>query len=943
MKTKFKKVFVSVLVASTIMTHKYPVLANKITVNMPYEIYTSSNLENLASGISHENIMKFTALGWWNINVIRMDLNNEYTELKGLFNKEGIAKRDSVTNMVEKHNAVAGVNGDYFNYSPLPSSLGGLISDGEIIITPVELAYAKPSFYLTNNNEGGVNYLDRSVVVTNLVSNTQIIVNTLNKVTPEFDTLTLLNRHWGAKTIGNRYHNDLIEVIVENDIVKDIRIGQEATDIPENGYVIAGRGTRAEILNQLAVGDNLKLDISTTPNTDNIKFAIGGGSIILKDGEITLTDINSKGANPRTGIGINKDNTELILVTIDGRDSSFTGVSQEVFGAIMKDLGAYNALNLDGGGSTTMAIKPLGQDKANLVNKPSEGSQRLVVNGVGVFSNAPQNELSYLKVSTDDNKMFKNTSRNIVVKGYDKNHHPVELDSSLFEFSVEGIEGVFKGNNFKALSSGKANITVNYRGIKGKLELTVLNTLKDITSGINNISMDINDKYTLPNFIGKDINGTEAKIYPEDISFTTVGDIGYIENGIFYSTEVSKGGAISAKAGEGVHNILVAIGTNTSPVASFETLNKYSFMTSSDLVTGDIKLSEEAKHGVYSMVLKYDFSQSEGTRAAYIVLDPEASGITLQGQPRKVGLWVKGDNSGSWLRAIAVDNKGNEHYLDFAKTIDWDGWKYVEASIPSGFSYPINLKRIYVVETNSSKKLSGQILVDGLDAHYPISIGNLDLPTATVFKDELNKKLDIGNDGFTFTVGYDYADLDKIMEYEASKSITTLMNQSKIAITLNNMTDGFKSKLKNFTYIEGSSNYKVNKHMNTLFINLNSSKNGIRNTNAEQWLKLKNDLEHKTEKNMVFILPTPIFGNNGFTDKLEAQLFHDLLVQAKEKDKNIMVVHGGNSVSVDVKDGIRYIQLNTKDIKSKDDIKDINLVKFYVKNDNISYEFIKVY
>ncbi|NLY45286.1 MAG: phosphodiester glycosidase family protein [Tissierella sp.] len=943
MKRRIKKVFISVLAASTIMTSTYSVYANKITVNMPYEIYTSQNQEHLASGVTHENIKKFTALGWWNINVIRIDLENEYTDLKGLFNKDGASKRDTVSNMVEKHDVVAGVNGDYFNYSPLPSSLGGLISDNEVIISPIELAYALPSFYLTNDNVGGVDYLDRSIVVTDLDNGTRIGINTLNKVTSEFDTLTLLDRNWGDKSVGNRFHKDLVEVIVDDGEIKDIRVGQAATDIPKDGYVIAGRGSRAEVLQQLTVGSKVKLDVSTTPNVDKIKFAIGGGSIILKDGELSLTNINSTGSNPRTGIGINKDNTEAILVTIDGRDSSFKGVSQEMFGAIMKDLGAYNALNLDGGGSTTMAIKPLGEDKAKVVNKPSEGSQRLVINGVGVVSNAPKGELSYLKVSTEDNKMFVNTTRYISVKGYDENHNPIQLDPSLLSFSVEGVEGNFEYNKFKATTAGKANIIADYNGIKGNLELTILETAKDITANIKEFNIDVNSKYNLPTYYGKDSKGTEARIYLEDVDFTITGDIGFIENGVFHSSDSPKGGAITARAGEGVDNILVSIGTESKLVDSFEDSSKYKFVPFPESVLGSVNQSNDAKEGNSSISLKYDFSQGGNTRAAYIMLNPETSGITLEGKPKNLGLWVKGDNSGSWLRAIAIDSKGTEHYLSFKQNIDWEDWQYVNASIPNNVSYPIKLERIYVVETDSLRQQSGEILIDGLNAYYPPQVGNLELPTETELKDELNRKSDILEDGFTFAVAKEPKNINEITGYDASKSITSIMNQSKIGITLNSASEKFQSNLNTFAHIDGSKAYSTNKHMNTLFINLNSSKNGIRETDPAQWLKLRQDLENRTESNFVLFLPTPVFGSNGFSDKLEAELFHDLLVEAQGKGKNIIVVHGGNTTSADLKDGIRYISLNTKELNSPEDIKNINLVKFYVNSDTISYEFVKVF
>ena len=943
MKTKFKKVLISALAATTIMTSTYTVFANQISVNMPYEIYSSQVQEHLASGVSHENIRKFTAAGWWNINVIRIDLENEYTELKGLFNKDGIAKRDTVSNMVEKHNAVAGINGDYFSYSPLPTALGGLISDGEVIISPIELAYAKPSFYLTHDNEGGVEYLDRSIAVIDRKNGTRVNINTLNKITPECDTLTLLNNHWGDKSIGNRYHDDLVEVVVDQDVVEDIRIGQEAVDIPKDGYVIAGRGPQAEILHSLTVGNKVRLDVETSPNVDKIKFAIGGGSIILNNGEISLTDINSKGANPRTGIGTNKNNTEMILVTIDGRDSSFKGVSQEVFGAIMKELGAYNALNLDGGGSTTMAVKASGENKAQVVNKPSEGTQRLVVNGVGVVSDAPKGDLSYLKLSTDDDKMFINTSRNIQVKGYDENHNPIQLDPSLIDFYLEGVDGSFESNKFKASSPGKANIIADYEGIEGNLELTVLDTIKDITSSIDDINVDMNSQFNLPIYYGKDKDGREAKIYTEDIEFTLYGDIGYLEDGVFYSGETANGGAISARCGEGLDNILVSVGTEARLIEGFEDISKFEFLSYPESVTGSIGLSANAIDGNSSISLKYDFSQGENTRAAYLMLYPESSGIRLEGSPRKLGLWVKGDNSGSWLRAMAYDGKGNQHYLDFEQTIDWEDWQYVEANIPTNISTPIKLESIYLVETDSLRKQAGEILIDGLNAYYPSAFANLELPTETKLVDELNRKTELSENGFTFTVAYDFKNIDEIMGYEASKAITSTMNQSKIGISLNSVSETFQSNIKNYAYIDASPAYRVNKHMDTLFINLDSSKGGIRETDASQWIKFRQDMETKDESNFIIFLPTPIFSSSGFTDKLEAELFHDTLVEAQEKGKNIIVVHGGSISSADLKDGIRYIQLNTKELTSPEDIKDLHAVKFYVDSYKISYEFVKIF
>lgn len=949
MKKKAKKVLLSILAATTIMTVTLtiPAHAGNITVNMPRIIYESKKVDHLSSGVTHENIRKFTTLGWWNINVIRIDMEDEYTELKGIFNEEGIHKRDKVSSMVDKHNAVAAVNGDYFNYSPLPSSMGTLINDGEVISSPIELAYALPSFYLTESNVGNVGYLDRNIVVSNTTNQKRLIVNTLNKVDKELTTLTLLNKHWGAQSIGNRFHKDLVEVVVENNIVKDVRTGQEAVTIPkENGYVIAGRGRAAEGLLEFNKGDQVDLTVETTPSADAIKFAIGGGSIILKNGELSLTNINSTGLQPRTGIGVNKDNTEMILVTIDGRDTSFKGVSQETFGALMKELGAYHALNLDGGGSTAMAIKPAGDEKSQVVNKPSEGQERPVVNSVGVFSNAPKGELAYLKISASEPVLFVDTTRNLEIKGYDKHHNPIEIDKSLVEFSVEGVEGSFTGNKFKPTTMGTAHIKAIYNGkqeIKGDTELKVLGTIKDISTDVNSFSVKPNSQHKLPAFYGKDKNGISARIYLEDMNFEVIGNIGTIKDGIFHSNDNPEGGAITARAGEGLKNILVSTGLTGTIVDSFESIENYSFSSYPATVTGNIGLNQNAKDGKNSLAIKYDFSQGTDTRAAYLNLHPQNGGFKLANRPEKLGLWVKGDNSGSWLRASLKDANGKEHLLSFTQAMDWTDWKFVEASIPDNIAYPVTLQKIYVVETDSLRKQSGEILIDGLTAYYPKNVSNIELPTPTKFVDDMNKKSEVSENGFTFVVGHDPKDINKIAGYDASSAIKSEFNKHKIAVSLNGFSDGFKSGLNNYAYIGAPNDYRTSKHLDAFFISLNSTKGGIRPTNAEQWIKLNNDLNTRTESNIILFLPTPIFGSNGFTDQLEADLFHDTLKSVKEKDKNIFVIHGGSSNSTELKDGVRYIGLDTRDIKSPEQMKNLSLVNFVVNGDSISYEINKVF
>lgn len=940
MRKRSKKTFLSILAAATIMTSTYPAYANQITVNMPQIIYENSNKQNISSGVVHERIQKFTDQGWWNINVLRINLKDNYTELKGLFNPSGIPNRDKVSSLVEKSGAIAAINGDYFNYQPLPSAMGTLINDGEIISSPIELGWALPTFYITKSNKTGIEYLDRKMVATNLRTGNQVLINTVNKVTREFDTVTLLNKHWGLKSIGSRFHSDLVEVLVVDGLVQARRVGGDPFDIPQTGdsYVLA---VRNENLNHFEAGDRVDLQLQTVPDVDGIKFAIGGGSIILKNGELSLTNIVNKGNEPRTGIGVNQDESELILVTIDGRDASFKGVSQEMFGAILRDLGAYNAINLDGGGSTTMAIKPIDEDKSLVVNKPSDGGERSVVNAVGVFSNAPLGDLSYLKVSTDDNKMFLDTSRHIKVKGYDENHNPIDLDESLISYSSEGIEGEFIGNNFKARSSGAGKIIASYGDISGSMDIRVLGPVMDLSTKNNRVNVDINSQFKIGEFIGMDKDGTQAKIYMDDLVFNIIGGIGEIKDGIFYSIGQPVGGAISVAAGYGVENILVSVGSVGSLVESFESLDKFNFSGYPEIVTGNLALANEARDGNHSLALNYDFTGGENTRAAYANFG--STGITFSGYPRKLGLWVKGDGSGTWLRGALKDSKGKEYLVDFKKTLDFTDWQYLNVDIPQEVSYPLTLQRIYTAEIDSLKKPSGQILLDSLTAYYPSSIGNMVLPTPSTLKDELVGNQEVSADGYKFIVASEPKGLNELVGYDALSTLKNRIAKNKIGVILNGASDAFRSGIGNYALLEGGTSYSVQKHYDVLFYSLNSSKNGIRATDSSQWIRLINDLQTRPETNFILSLPTPVFGTNGFTDPMEADLLHEKLVEAKERGKNVFVVQAGNSTRSELKDGVRYIELNTKPLTSSNNIYDISVAEFVVNGSSISYEINNVF
>ncbi|MEO8000077.1 MAG: phosphodiester glycosidase family protein, partial [Gemmatimonadaceae bacterium] len=113
---------------------------------------------------------------------------------------------------------------------------------------------------------------------------------------------------------------------------------------------------------------------------------IGGWPRILKDGvnvaseaatvEGTLSR-NAEARHPRTAIGFSKDSTRVFMLTIDGRSENSGGATLVELSALMKKLGAWQAMNFDGGGSTTMVVD------GRVVNAPSDSTgERAVGNAL---------------------------------------------------------------------------------------------------------------------------------------------------------------------------------------------------------------------------------------------------------------------------------------------------------------------------------------------------------------------------------------------------------------------------------------------------------------------------------------------------------------------------------------------------------------------------------
>lgn len=164
--------------------------------------------------------------------------------------------------------------------------------------------------------------------------------------------------------------------------------------VPADGIVIScGDDYHNEFIDGLAEGDVVKLKIILSlPAFDKIKpditDVIGGDVRILNCGQVTteaIRWINTPGSQyPRSLTGYSQDRSKLVIAAVDGGQSASTGLSYYESADLMAALGCYDALDLDGGGSTA-----LWTSHAGIVSHPRDGSERAVGNALFFAIDAP--------------------------------------------------------------------------------------------------------------------------------------------------------------------------------------------------------------------------------------------------------------------------------------------------------------------------------------------------------------------------------------------------------------------------------------------------------------------------------------------------------------------------------------------------------------------------
>ncbi len=330
--------------------------------------------------------------GPWSIHVARLDRSHHEFEILSTLGQGNVQGLGTLSEQVkalppERGKPLVAINGDFFVINPGPyqgDPLGLQILDGELVSIPTGSA-----FWVQPSGQFHIESVTPKLFVTwPTGKRTPYELNQEPKpddvvlFTPRLGTSTrttggrdlVLGRVDGSPWLPLRANQSYRARVIEMRSVGDTPLN------PDLAVLSVGPGWTNRLA-PIKPGDVLRLSTGLSKNLRHVQTAIGGRPVLISNKKIQT--FKSQLRHPRTAIGWNRHH--LFFVVVDGRQPELSiGMSFAELGGLMKELGCAEALNLDGGGSSTFWLG------GKIRNSPSDQQERPVANALVIVRHEPK-------------------------------------------------------------------------------------------------------------------------------------------------------------------------------------------------------------------------------------------------------------------------------------------------------------------------------------------------------------------------------------------------------------------------------------------------------------------------------------------------------------------------------------------------------------------------
>lgn len=672
-----------------------------------------------------------------NVHVVEIDITNPFLTVESALSNDTLRDLEAPSRMAIRktspgHRVVTAINGDFYNITGgadlgLPSN--GHATYGQLAKIP----HASRS--LVAFGEDNAPFIDLMAYSGKLhYSGNEYTINNVNTGRGA-NQLILYNQYNGKTTKTNQSGTEVILELTAgswaiNDqmtlTVKEIRKGVGAAPIAPGHAVLSGHGTARAVLDGMAVGETVKIDVNISVKNGGplpkLLNMIGGGERILKNGAINGSNQNA--LHPRSSIGFSADKKTVYLIMVEGRSDASVGIDYNDLATLFLLSGASDALNLDGGGSSSLVVHN------GIVNVSSDGNERRTANTLLFISEAPVAPAVDFKLNTHYIKIPFGNKYQFKASTYNEHGDVVDyLGATGVTYSVVGESGDVDANGlFTATGFSSGRLIAEWGGKKDTAWIKVI-PAKGLSFSVNKLTIDHLTNYTFK-VRGLDIDDRTYDINNDLVVFESLDEsIGTVDNqGVFRGL---KDGTVTVKVAtqegdfEDFCTVTVEIGVGHMLLDDFSNPSLWDVTSS---YVSNVNLSR-VKYGTTDEdVLKVSYDLSYLNRTAYVNLERL---IDIYGMPDSLLLEASGNGVSSSIM-LTVD-----HAAGISKIPKFSGDEIQTFRVPiqvEGIAqedYPLSYKGLRLtIERDKAytqgETYQGAFYIRSLKAVYPekyLSIG----------------------------------------------------------------------------------------------------------------------------------------------------------------------------------------------------------------------------
>ncbi|MBC5829312.1 MAG: phosphodiester glycosidase family protein [Candidatus Eremiobacteraeota bacterium] len=647
----------------------------------PLVLTVAATTEFVAPGVAYGEYHLATSNGPLQVHVISVDPRTQTIRLNPVLASDRlISSGETVSSMAVRTGAVAGINADYFDINNTYQPLGIVVRDGTLLRTPSKRIAL--SFTRGHSIRFSAYHFNASAQIQDI----PVKLSAINEFPPEGGA-SLLTPAFGTLPSATGIMLAHLVPLSGIDPFGRYRIEsvEQTTSGNAPGYALALGPATQDIVGTPNPGDVVTVS-SMDPQLEDILAAVGGGPLLVHNGSFyddpdapALDERNAR--IPVSGAATQNDGT-LLLLEIDGRQPfDSIGVTRPEFASLMRALGAREGMAFDGGGSSTLVTRRLGEPVATLRNLPSDGTERPVGDGLFVYSNAVQGPPSVLVVRPSTIRIIPGASVQLRASLTDAAGHALSAQGAprtarAFPASLGTVAG---GGIFTAGKPQNGVLRVQRGAIAAEVPVHIVQHIAQLLIRPQRVNPQLHAR---ARFTARAYDRAGFPIIlPAHLPWHATS--GMIDpTGGFEAAEDNS--TLSVSAGDAQAQLLVPVGRHEEP------LMIGTHWTFSTIPAGNGGSLEFGARCANCIEIAYDFSGSE--RAAYmngmLALPDNAVGLSID---------VFGNGSGAALRA-ALRNSINERLaVTVAPNINWQGWRRREVFFPAAATPPLRLASLYVV------------------------------------------------------------------------------------------------------------------------------------------------------------------------------------------------------------------------------------------------------